>query len=135
MVKIRKICDDFFGHMDDYDRIIEFSKPKLIKLIQLLKNYEPKGKVKPVENSSSPDKPEPERLGPEDSKHQILQPASGEKIHGEIEERREGVVTTGVISEPESSSDCFPSSGDTKSAEPLNGASKTKPEPSIQGKK
>ena len=79
MIKIRKICDDFFGDMDDYDRIVKFSKPKVLKLIQLLNNYVPKVKVKPVNHGSSPGASEnteltSSQLGSDSSQDQVERP-------------------------------------------------------------
>ena len=102
MIKIRKICDDFFGDMDDYDRIVKFSKPKVLKLIQLLNNYVPKVKVKPVEHASSPDASENTELtssrpGSDSSQDQVERPGLEDTTLGVS---RESTAPTGEINKP-----------------------------------
>ena len=39
MLKIRKISDDYFGDLSEFEKIVQNSRPKLLKLIDLLGNY------------------------------------------------------------------------------------------------
>ena len=39
MLKIRKICDDYYGDLTEHEKIVQNSRPKLLKLMDLLGNY------------------------------------------------------------------------------------------------
>lgn len=41
MVKIRSCCENVFGETNDKDRIFEYSSPKLIKFLDVLKQFKP----------------------------------------------------------------------------------------------
>ena len=41
MVRIRKLCDDTYGEMDDEEKLTSYSRPKLERLVQLLRTYAP----------------------------------------------------------------------------------------------
>ncbi|PSN49931.1 Endoribonuclease Dcr-1 [Blattella germanica] len=41
MVKIRAICEDFFQKYDEKDRIYQFSSPKVLRLLEILRQFKP----------------------------------------------------------------------------------------------
>lgn len=42
MIKIRKLCDDVFRNMDEKEALYKFVSPKVLRLIEVLKQYKPK---------------------------------------------------------------------------------------------
>ena len=41
MVKVRKICESVFNEMSDHERLMNFSTPQLLKLVEILRQYKP----------------------------------------------------------------------------------------------
>ena len=41
MLKIHKICEEFFGDLPEKDKIVKYSKPKLKRLMEVLRQYKP----------------------------------------------------------------------------------------------
>merc|ERR1719376_1705176 len=41
MVKIRKLCDDMYGELEEPERLAMYSRPKLERLVDLLRGYGP----------------------------------------------------------------------------------------------
>lgn len=41
MIRVQKICDMAFGDLSDTEKMVKFAKPKLLKLIEIFKEYKP----------------------------------------------------------------------------------------------
>ena len=41
LLKAHKVCEEAFGSMADIDKMVKYSKPKLVRLIEVLKQYKP----------------------------------------------------------------------------------------------
>jgi endoribonuclease Dicer len=47
MVKIRKLCEETFEEISDIDRLIRYSSPKLLRLVDTLRQYKPEHVCRP----------------------------------------------------------------------------------------
>ena len=50
MVKVRKICEEAFGELSDHERLIKYSTPRLIKLVEILRQYKPEHVARSLRN-------------------------------------------------------------------------------------
>ena len=41
LLKAHKVCEEAFGSMADIDKMVKYSKPKLVRLIEVLRQYKP----------------------------------------------------------------------------------------------
>ncbi len=65
MVKIKKIFENALGDMDDVEKLLKYSSPKMIRLVEVLRQYKPEHvcrvpskKVEPTRDPKSEDKPQ-----------------------------------------------------------------------------
>ena len=58
MVRVRKICETAFNDLSDYDRLIKYSTPQLLKLVEILRQYKPEHVCRSKAKSSVPPKSE-----------------------------------------------------------------------------
>ena len=54
MVKIRKLCDDMYGEMEEAERLASYSRPKLERLVDLLRGYGSESKEDGIEEKEEP---------------------------------------------------------------------------------
>ena len=54
MVRVRKICEIAFNDLTDYDRLIKYSTPRLLKLVEILRQYKPEHVCRSKTKSSAP---------------------------------------------------------------------------------
>ncbi|GLG98532.1 Endoribonuclease Dcr-1 [Gryllus bimaculatus] len=73
MVKIRAICDDVFQEYDDRDRIYNFSSPKVLRVLEVLKQFKP-AQLREDKNSVA-------CLPENDSKDPKPLPSNGESVN------------------------------------------------------
>merc|ERR1719508_13771 len=55
MIKIRKMCDDAYGDLSEREKLERFSRPKLIRLVELLEIYTPAELSKTVSEENKTD--------------------------------------------------------------------------------
>ena len=58
MVKVRKICEEAFGELSDHERLIKYSTPRLIKLVEILRQFKPEHVARTSRN------PKPKTVSP-----------------------------------------------------------------------